>query len=106
MAAKKKTTGKKVANRKAARKKSVTSGKQISRYWLTYPTELITKPVIWQLSNKFKVVTNVRQASVNKDIGIVCLQLEGVREEIKKSVAWLEKHGIEVEPVEIGAIAG
>ena len=35
------------------------------------------RPLIWQLRQKFQVVTNVRQASVTDEIGIVCLELEG-----------------------------
>jgi hypothetical protein len=77
---------------------------QRTRLWLMYPPKLITTPVIWQLSQKFKVVTNVRQASVNDEIGVVCLELEGVREEIKGAIKWLEKLGIKVEPVEISVI--
>ena len=69
-----------------------------------YPPKLITTPVIWQLSQKFKVVTNVRQASVTDEIGVVCLELDGPRPEIKGAIKWLEKLGVKVEPVEIGVI--
>jgi len=69
-----------------------------------YPPRLITIPVIWQLAQKFKVVTNVRQASVTDEIGVVCLELDGVRSEIKGAIRWLEKLGVKVEPVEIGVI--
>lgn len=74
------------------------------RLWLMYPPRLITNPVIWELGQKFKVVTNVRQASVNDEIGVVCLELDGKRSEIKNAIKWLEKLGIKVEPVEIGVI--
>lgn len=74
------------------------------RFWLTYPTKLITQPVIWQLSQKFPVVFNVRQASVTDEIGILCLELEAPRDEVKSAIAWLEKQGVKVEPVEINVI--
>ena len=45
------------------------------RLWLMYPPKLITNPVIWELARKFPVVTNVRQASVTDEIGIVCLEI-------------------------------
>ncbi len=77
---------------------------QRTRLWLMYPPKLITTPAIWQVGQKFKVITNVRQASVNDEIGIVCLELEGVRDEIKGAIQWLEKLGIKVEPVEISVI--
>ena len=76
------------------------------RFWLMFPTRLITQPVIWELAQKFKVVTNVRQASVTDEIGIVSLSLSGEREEIKRAIVWLEELGVKVEPVEINTIEG
>ncbi len=80
--------------------------KDQQRLWLMFPTKLITTPVIWELGQKFKVITNVRQASVNDEIGLVSLSLDGEREEIKRAVAWLEELGVKVEPVEIQTIEG
>ena len=76
------------------------------RLWLTYPAALITRPVIWELGQKFKISFNVRQASVDEEIGLVSLELEGEREEVKRAIAWLEELGIRVEPVEINTIEG
>ena len=53
-----------------------------------------------------KITTNIRQASVTDEIGIVCLELDGPRDEVKAAIKWLEKNGVNVEPVEIGVIAG
>jgi L-aspartate semialdehyde sulfurtransferase ferredoxin len=78
--------------------------KETSRLWLMYPSRLITRPVIYELGHKFQVVTNIRQASVTPEVGIVSLELEGERSEIKKAIAWLEELGIKVEPVEINII--
>jgi ABC-type methionine transport system ATPase subunit len=80
------------------------NGKQKRRLWLMYPPRLITTPVIWQLGHKFPVITNLRQVSVTDEIGIVCLELEGQRAEIKAAINWLEKLGIRVEPVEINVL--
>jgi len=77
---------------------------QQTRLWLMYPPKLITKPLIWQLGHKFNLVTNIRQASVTDEIGIVCLELDGERAEIKSAIKWLEKTGVSVEPVEINVI--
>ena len=71
-----------------------------------YPPKLITTPVVWDVSQRFPVVPNIRQASVTDEIGIVCLELDGPRSEVKAAIKWLEKHGVNVEPVEISAIAG
>ena len=91
----------------ATKKKSApTTAKtpQQTRLWLMYPPKLIKKPLLWEVGHKFKVITNVRQASVTDEIGIVCLELEGARAEIKAAIQWLEKKGINVEPVEINII--
>jgi ABC-type methionine transport system ATPase subunit len=74
------------------------------RLWLMYPPRLIKKPFIWEVGHKFKVITNIRQASVTDEIGIVCLELNGPRDEVKAAIKWLEKNGVNVEPVEIGVI--
>ena len=71
-----------------------------------YPARLIQRPVIYELSKNFTLVTNVRQASVTEEIGLVSLELDGEREEIKRAIAWLEELGIKVEPVEIQTIEG
>ena len=104
----------KPAKKSAAREPSTTpagrgsrgpgDGNEKRRFWLTYPTKLITRPVIWQLSQKFPIVFNVRQASVTDEMGILCLELEAPRAEIKAAIAWLEKQGVKVEPVEINVI--
>ncbi len=92
-----------MAKKTAAKKKASKAANQ-SRLWLMYPPRLITTPIIWQLSQKFPLVTNIRQASVTDEIGVVCLELDGEREDIKAAIKWLEKMGVKVEPVEINVI--
>jgi len=75
-----------------------------ARLWLNYPARTIKRPLIWELGQKFPVVTNIRQASVTDEIGILCLELEGKRADIKGAIKWLEKTGVKVEPVEINGI--
>ena len=77
-----------------------------TRVWLTYPPQKIKRPIIWELGHKFNLVTDIRQASVNDEVGIVCLEIDGTRPEIDAGIAWLEKSGVKVEPVEISVIAG
>lgn len=93
----------KKAKAKAA-KSGNANGHSEMRLWLMYPPRLITTPIIWELARKYPVVTNVRQASVTDEIGIVCLELSGDRSDLKAAITWLEKQGIKVEPVEIGVI--
>lgn len=108
MAAKKKATNKASKTKSGAktkkRTKSPANARKAARLWLMFPQRLITKPVVWELSKKFPVITNVRQASVTGEIGLVCLELDGLANDVKKAVAWLERRGVSVEPVEINVI--
>jgi ABC-type methionine transport system ATPase subunit len=90
------------ARKKVSATKSTSPTQQ--RLWLMYPPRLIKQPLLWQLSQKFKVVTNIRQASVTDEIGIVCLEVDGKRDQVKAAIKWLEKIGVKVEPVEISVI--
>lgn len=76
------------------------------RLWLMYPPKLIKKPFIYEVGHKFKVITNIRQANVTDEIGIVCLELQGKRSEVDTAIKWLQKNGVNVEPVEMSTIAG
>jgi len=71
-----------------------------------YPARLITRPVVYELGKNFELITNVRQASVTPEVGIVSLEINGERDEIKKAIQWLEDLGVKVEPVEINTIEG
>jgi ABC-type methionine transport system ATPase subunit len=75
-----------------------------TRVWLTYPPQKIKRPIIWELGKKFDIITDIRQASVNDELGIVCLELDGPAAEIKAAIAWLERSGVNVDPVEINVI--
>ena len=101
MAPKKKATGKKAVKKKKTAKKASSEKR---RLWLMYPPRLITSPIIWELSTKFNLITNIRQAEVRDEIGIICLELEGPRDALKKATTWLERRGVKVEPVEINVI--
>jgi L-aspartate semialdehyde sulfurtransferase ferredoxin len=88
----------------AGKSLSLSNGQQQTRLWLMYPPKLIKEPLIWQLTRKFDVITNIRQASVTDEIGIVSLELAGKRAEVSAAIKWLEKIGVSVEPVEINII--
>ena len=91
--------------RKIARKGAVKKpAKDRLRLWLMYPPKHITSPVICELVTRFELVINIRQAEVRDEIGIVCLELEGARADLKKATKWRERKGIKVEPVEINVI--
>ena len=77
-----------------------------TRLWLMFQPRLVTQPVVYELGRKFEVVTNIRQASVNEEIGLVSIEIEGKDAEIERAISWLEEIGVKVEPVEINTIEG
>lgn len=74
------------------------------KFYLTFPQELIKRPVMWELMQKFDVIANIRTASVNQEIGLIGLEIEGAEEEIKAACAWMEGLEVTVEPVEKNVI--
>jgi len=69
------------------------------RVKFTFPPELIKEPIIYNLGQQFKVVTNIRRADVNGDKGWVVLELEGEGEDIERGIAWVTGKGVRVDPV-------
>jgi hypothetical protein len=65
----------------------------------TFPPELIKEPIIHNLGQQFRVVTNIRRADVNGDKGWVVLELEGEEEDIERGIAWVTSKGVRVDPV-------
>ena len=76
------------------------------RVMFTFPPELITQPLIYNLGRKFKVVTNIRRADVTEDRGWVLLELDGEDEEIDKGISWMVAQGVRVDPVEGDVVEG
>jgi ABC-type methionine transport system ATPase subunit len=67
---------------------------------LTFPKKLIKEPVIYNVGQKFKIITNVRKANVTNDYGWILLEVEGELEEIQKGEEYIKGLGIIVDDVE------
>ncbi|MDK1022318.1 MAG: NIL domain-containing protein [Candidatus Hydrogenedentes bacterium] len=59
------------------------------------------EPLIYELGHKFKVVTNIRGATIKEDIGLVTLELTGDEDEIDAALDWIQSMGVKVEPIEM-----
>lgn len=68
------------------------------RVRFTFEPQLIKEPVIYRLGQEFRVVTNIRMADVDEDVGWVVLELEGEPAEIDRGIAWAEQQGVRVDP--------
>ena len=79
-------------------------GKQ--RVKFTFPTELVKEPVIYYLGRDFNLVTNIRRADVQEDVGWVVLELDGEDADIKRGLEWVGSTGVRVDPVSGDVIEG
>ncbi len=73
---------------------------------LTFPEQLVTRSIIYEMGRQFEVSTNIRRADVGVDVGWVVLELEGSEEEIEKALAWARAEGVRVDPVTGDVIEG
>jgi ABC-type methionine transport system ATPase subunit len=78
--------------------------KASQRYWLTFPAERAQRPLIWEMSQKFELVFNLRSANVTDEVGIIALELTGEQKVIAAAVKWFRRRGVEVNPIELNVI--
>jgi hypothetical protein len=78
------------------------------RCWFTFPTRTqVEQPIIWQMSRKFPDVTfDIRQASVQNEIGIMAVLLSGREAEVKGAMEFVRSKGVTVEPIEKSVVEG
>jgi ABC-type methionine transport system ATPase subunit len=78
------------------------------RCWFTFPTRSqVEQPIIWQMSRKFPNVTfDIRQASVQHEIGIMAVLLTGSEADVNGAIEFLRSKGVTVEPIEKSVVEG
>ena len=70
------------------------------RVMLTYPSELLTDPIVFNLGMQFKLVTNICSADITEDRGWVILEIEGQEKDIDDGIAWVSSKGVRVDPTD------
>jgi NIL domain len=78
------------------------------RCWLTFPTRnQVEQPIIWRMSQAFpKVVFDIRQASVQNEIGIMAVLFVGPGPDVVAALSFLREAGLTVEPIEKSVVEG
>jgi L-aspartate semialdehyde sulfurtransferase ferredoxin len=78
------------------------------RYWFTFPSRAqVEKPIIWQMSQKFPdVVFDIRQSSVQQEIGIMAILLSGEQAKVNAAIEFVRGAGVTVEPIEKSVVEG
>lgn len=67
---------------------------------LTFPSERITEPIIYNIGKQYGVITNIRRANVTEESGWVMLEMQGTSEELERAIDYLKNIKVQVEPVE------
>lgn len=89
---------------KGSRAKATARQPSQVKLYLTYPSRLVREPLIYTLSRNFDLKFNIRGASVNEEVGIIAIELDGAPESIERGIAWLRAQGVTVEPIEKNVI--
>ena len=79
--------------------------KTTRRCWLTFESGRQNEPCLWKMAYKYPdVIFDIRQASVQKDIGIMAVLFTGDETEIQGALDFLVVLGVKVDPVEGGSL--
>jgi ABC-type methionine transport system ATPase subunit len=76
------------------------------RVRFTFEPQLIREPFIYELGHQFNVVTNIRMADVDEQIGWVVLELDGEADEIERALQWARDKGVRVDPITGDVVEG
>jgi ABC-type methionine transport system ATPase subunit len=76
------------------------------RLFVSFPEELVDRPMIYEVVKRFDVVPNIRRANVEQHSGWVILELSGDQEQLDAAVAYLEEVGCTVNTMEGDVIEG
>jgi hypothetical protein len=78
------------------------------RCWFTFPSKTqVEQPIIWLMSRKYPDVSfDIRQASVQNEIGIMAVLLTGKEAEVKAAIEFMRSKGVTVEPIEKSVVEG
>lgn len=76
------------------------------RLHLTFPERLIQEPVIFNLGRTYDIVTNIRRANVEDEVGWVILEVVGEPDAIAAGIAYLEDLGVQVGRIDGDLVEG
>ena len=74
--------------------------------YLTFPAKQTTESIICDMYDKYHVRFNIRTASVNEQVGVMAMELEGSDEKVKEALEFFRSRGLTVEPIELNIMEG
>ena len=76
----------------------------VERFNLTFNTLMSNQPIIYNLGQKFRLVTVIERANVSEEAGWMQIAFNGDGDEIQRAIADLNTIGVVVTPTDIDAL--
>ena len=74
---------------------------QSKKIVLTFPHNLLDKPIVYRLIKDFDLVFNILRANITPDEeGIMVLEVSGEKENYEKGIDYIKNMGVKVEPLQ------
>lgn len=70
------------------------------RLFVSFPEELVDRPLIYEIIKKFDVVPNIRRANVEEHSGWLIFEAHGEQDQLDGAVAYFEGLGCTVNRME------
>lgn len=70
------------------------------RLFVSFPEELVDRPMIYEIIKKFDVVPSIRRANVEDHSGWLILEAHGEQEQLDGAIAYFEGLGCTVNRME------
>lgn len=74
------------------------------KVYLTFPTAQVKEAIICDMYDKYKVRFNIRSASVNEQVGLMAVEMEGPDDMVTEAMKFFQSRGLKVEPIEMSII--
>ena len=69
------------------------------RVKFTFQIEDVKDPIIYNLGKTFDLITNIRRADINDEVGWVILELQGEEKSVTNGLEWITSLGVRVDPI-------
>ncbi len=70
------------------------------RLFVSFPEELVDRPLVYEIIKKFDVVPNIRRANVEGHSGWLILEVNGAQSQLDEAIAYFEGLGCTVNRME------
>ena len=76
------------------------------KVYVTFPAAQVKEAIICDMYDKYKVRFNIRSASVNEQVGLMAIEMEGPEDKVTEAMKFFQSRGLTVEPIEMNVIEG